>query len=401
MFWRRVMPRILLVVFVLWSTTAFAIGRIDPYCAKALQVLHSLLEKSGEAQTFGESRRHRKQTVKIIDEIDGLHGGKLRRVRKIGSTWGSGRTTLKGFDPQGDPRWFIETLGPKAAAFFGFKMLSDTEMTVPDPVEFAGAIKRVNERLKRNGSEEISINFYESKSSILARYNRLFAERGLLPVATSENHYFHDMSYHSGAIFLPEYLVSYSRKRSAFIEAAIEHLKTRFKSDDPSVQKRVALFSRRIYMETARAIDNGTGLITPGVATVAARNHRNQEARRGADAIIARTAEMFLAEQSAMDLINKAFVETMFQIRGREFSFFDMSWMLYPMIKIFNLPIGRPNVVEVSNALREFAGQYATKNKDYDPFFIPQMPNLDEICLHITRKREAVREAVLTLMAES
>ena len=88
-------------------------------CQVLLEQFQKVLGEIGNADTYKEARLQNVPTVKIISDAAGRFGGKLLTLEKIGHRWGSKVSETK-FDPQGDPRWFIETLGPKGAKVFGF-----------------------------------------------------------------------------------------------------------------------------------------------------------------------------------------------------------------------------------------------------------------------------------------
>src|SRR4051812_5519693 len=79
-------------------------------------------------------RERTSSTIKITGHRDGKHGGKIQLIERIGDTWGSFYSTKENsyFDPQGDPRLFIDAIGEEAAAYFGYKIIDGTHIEVPD-----------------------------------------------------------------------------------------------------------------------------------------------------------------------------------------------------------------------------------------------------------------------------
>lgn len=165
-------------------------------------------------------------TVQVGTAQLGRHGGRLITLQRTGKQWGSNHTTV-GYDVQGDPRWFVEAAGCGTADFFGFKLLSPNLISVPDRREFAGAVEKVNDRLAAAGEEPIGVTFYDSPERggfKFKDYIDAFVARFALPVASGGNHFVHDISFHSGAIFIPPEAVRAGADRMRYMEGFAEEL---------------------------------------------------------------------------------------------------------------------------------------------------------------------------------
>ncbi len=182
----------------------------------------SLLNRDLIKTNFNDSSEQ--QTVDIINEKNGRHGGRVLTLLKTGSTWMSKFSTFN-FDVQGDPRWFIGALGEKQAEFFGFKLIDSNTMEMPNAEEFQGALNKVNKELVRQGHDpvEISYSTLDFKRRPLVSYLDSF-DQNILPVASAGNHIIHDMSFHSGMIFIPNQYLQVAQRRVRFVRGFINQL---------------------------------------------------------------------------------------------------------------------------------------------------------------------------------
>lgn len=127
--------------------------------------------------------------------------------------------------PQGDPRWFMEYYGDAAAAVFGFELVGDRDLYVPDRDRIHAAIDRLNGEL----AEPIAIRFGDpgpTGASSARDYLDDFGHRARLPLPAVERG-IHDYSYHLLAIHLPAAIVEHAMRRARRLldggdEAAIE-----------------------------------------------------------------------------------------------------------------------------------------------------------------------------------
>jgi hypothetical protein len=211
-------------------------------------------------------------TVKIVGEQTGLHGGKRIKIERLGETWGSSARS-HAYDPQGDPRFFALIVGYEAAEFFGFKMLSVTQMLVPDVAELNGAIKSMNALLQQRKyfglghaqGEAIPVTYYAQVKPNLPKYLTEWSKNAKLPIGEG-NEYFHDISFHSGAIFLPPVAVLHSQNIAAHVSDFIEYLKmnlSHLEGESLRALKRYIYFLR---LEESLTIDFHTGVLADALA---------------------------------------------------------------------------------------------------------------------------------------
>jgi len=205
-------------------------------------------------------------TVKFKRERTGRHGGKLLIFEKVGKLWVSDHRTV-GYDPQGDPRSFITVLGERAAEFFGFKMISENLIQVPDAAEFMGAVEKINAYLKSKNIPPIALTYYstnDNENVKVAHYIKMFMDHLGIPLAQSGNHLLHDLDFHTGGIFIPSELLELKTETNHYMEKFISFLTQKFSQD--SVQaKAIRYFSYVWRMRETTNIDNATGLPTIGL----------------------------------------------------------------------------------------------------------------------------------------
>jgi len=256
----------LLLLGLVYASPSFA-HRTE--CEKALLALQAKLESSVESDNF-LSVMHEEPaapSVEVIAHRPGEHGGRRLVLQKTGAGWASNYRSAQ-YDPQGDPRWFIEVIGNEAARFFGFEILNDDQITVPDGPEFTGALKKINNQLRAMGKEPIEISFYLTKpsgqSTRVSEYIERFGREAGLPLAPAGNHLVHDLSFHTGAIFFPAKLVRLKAFTSRYMQGFVEHLKAKY-AMDPLRLGGVKYFAYLWRMSETVSIDTATGLVNPGI----------------------------------------------------------------------------------------------------------------------------------------
>ncbi len=235
-------------------------------CATFFEQVSQLAESPGEADSFVDISLIETPTVDVVQEVAGQHGGKLFLIqRRDGAQWGSVNKTV-GFDPQGDPRWFIEILGPKAAAFFGFKKINSSYMTVPNQIEFNTALIKVNKALEQQGEPGIPIHFYATgnDNNVKVRdYIEKYVNNLGIPIAQSGNHLIHDLSFHTSSIILPKEILHYKAAAVEFQMEFFKYLKEKHKNDSEETKKAISFYEFLFAFEATTDIDSLTGLIGP------------------------------------------------------------------------------------------------------------------------------------------
>lgn len=235
-------------------------------CADFFQQVNDLSGSPGIADKFDDIKEIEIPSVDVIESVEGYHGGQRLKVRKKdGHRWGSSNTTT-GFDPQGDPRWFIEVLGPKAAAFFGFEMIDDSHMMVPDSTEFSNALEKVNAELKRQGFNAVPLTFYatgNNENTKAGEYVKRFVTDYGIPIAASGNHLFHDLSFHTAAIVLPREILEFKAAVMQFHREFFAHYREVNKDASEDIRKAINFYELLINLESTQDVDNMTGLTGP------------------------------------------------------------------------------------------------------------------------------------------
>jgi hypothetical protein len=243
-------------------------------CAKFLLALHQEFDVEGISDIHGEFLHMKEPTIALDKMVSGQHGGQLLVLKKIGDGWGSQASTI-GYDPQGDPRWFIDIVGPEAAAYFGYKVLADDQVTVPDLKELQGAMERVNTRLKNDGEEPIAASFYLQDKVSVSGYVNAFADKIAFPMAPEGNHLFHDLSFHSSAIFMPGYIWKQKAFRIRFYQSFFQFIREKYK-DSQQMLAAAKYYEYMMNWITSGSLDNGSALIASWLAHFLKRTDRSQ-----------------------------------------------------------------------------------------------------------------------------
>jgi hypothetical protein len=272
--------RLLLTASVALSSNAHAIfglgeqkSELRDKCELALANLNS---KLGSTIDFGDIVS--KPSAHVESAANGIHGGRLLTLVRDGNSWAS-MSAAEPFSPQGDPRWFIQLVGPEAAEVFGFKMLAKDKMTVPDAAELNGAITAVNDVLVQKGHEAIPISFYgvtsyESESVRADDYVRQFANGGL-PLATAtieraknasgsiiltDGTMLHAVSMDVGTITIPANLLKYRILNAQVITSFFDSMYEKYKSDAAKVEA-LKYYALEIEKKEKHSIDSASGAV--------------------------------------------------------------------------------------------------------------------------------------------
>ncbi len=154
------------------------------------------------------------QTIFPVAIIEGTYPNSRRLLmqRLAREPWPSSHL-LGRQAPQGDPRWMGYLLGLDAWGFFGYEMVSKQFIAGPLMDEMNFGIERFN-RLTP-AELNIPVHFYDAKELVDGDprgYCERWSLRARLPFDRNSGLAIHDMSYHSGAIFLYEEAVKHSRR---------------------------------------------------------------------------------------------------------------------------------------------------------------------------------------------
>lgn len=212
----------------------------------------------------GESDFSNDKSIHISRRLPGRFGHDLLEVRRNDHAWRSGYSALKNA-PQGDPRWMTIALGPEAAKFFGYSVESDKQAYIPSAEELTAAIRAFNDGLSPNAPERIEVSYYSSSKpqSPSREYLSNFVDRGALPVSPEETTRIHDLSWHSGAIFIPTEVLTLARRQAKATLDFVDYLKTR----NPSWKEDPVLVTiiRGLLQHRTNLVDYGTGNIMFGI----------------------------------------------------------------------------------------------------------------------------------------
>jgi hypothetical protein len=269
--------RALIATVLMVSTAAYAVEAPTlngTSCAALLVKLQSAFDGKIQTTDYFEnpSLHPRMPSVEVRDRRKGRFGGNRLVLHRINAKWVSMYTTVT-YDYQGDPRWFIETLGIEAARYFGFEMINDEEMVIPDSAEFQGALDNINRHLRI----PIPVTFYtppNNENTKVADYVRRFANEGSIPIAPSGNHLIHDLSFHTGAIFLPPNFVAMKRMTVQLLEKFALDQEAKYASQADKL-KAARYYAFLLRMRETISIDLATGILTPTlVSTLRQIEHR-------------------------------------------------------------------------------------------------------------------------------
>ena len=199
----------------------------------------------------------REQVVKEVYRSKGRYGGERVHLRRVGAQWLSSANSSE-YAPAGDPRFFVFAFGEKTAKFFGFQIISETEMIIPNPVEFAGAVRLLNQQLKKMGKAAISFDFHasvgvESSEDFL---NKLVRNRSL-PFANNFPVLLHDASFHSGSIALPQAVADHIIERIKFHVEFVAFLRNKYRTQGIAKASEVEQAIKNYTDGVARAFDYG------------------------------------------------------------------------------------------------------------------------------------------------
>lgn len=246
-------------------------------CAEGLVSLYSHMEAFPDIEDPESLLSANKKSARTTVAFGESDNGQIV-LHRIGDKWASVSTSHI-FDPQGDPRWIVELLGTKRAAEFGFEIINDTTMKAPTAERFNRA---VDAQLKKDPALKEAIRYYEFLGqSNTTEYLRRFIDNGEIPMDTSNaNHYSHDISFHSGAIFLPNKLVEYSKEASKFTLALSDALIQMYRSD-PNKADAAKNWAYFIRLNQVALVDATTGSVSAYALSAKKSGFDNPEVFKG------------------------------------------------------------------------------------------------------------------------
>jgi len=130
-------------------------------------------------------------------------------LKKQGVTWRS-YFAKNHFDVESDPTWVISALGPKVAAFLGFRLIDESTLLAPNAVLFNRRIAALNIRLQKKGYEKINLKWVETislkeiadgfKETYSEAYIRRNLEEDVSPFQQKE--IVHDTAHHATEVLM-------------------------------------------------------------------------------------------------------------------------------------------------------------------------------------------------------
>ncbi|MGZ3695650.1 MAG: hypothetical protein ACXWQO_16180 [Bdellovibrionota bacterium] len=364
--------------------------------------------KKAIASTYEEVLKVSSPTVEVIGSNEGRNGGKLLLLKRTGKSWGSSNVTPGaggfGYDMQGDPRWFIETLGEEGASRFGFRVIDETTMTVPDFKEFTGAIDKINAKLAEKNLEPISIKYYataDNDNVLAGKYVDHFLDNRAIPIAPSGNHFVHDMSFHSGAIYLPKELLNQGAARVEYRKRFAEFLKKKSQYGSEDDRWLAKTYSYWIKFWSVTQVDYGTAMLGPQIAAFLKQNPEataNEMKDYLRPIITAFLPDLKLRDkftpikhlQNFRDQMHHAIFSGEFDSAANSANWYD------------NVDKIRAGNTQFDRDMRRFSKSYRSRAF---PDFNPNKPMfstkrqaedyLEKLCQSITERRKQIRQAAL------
>lgn len=190
----------------------------------------SARERAASLSASEDLRNFQSLAFDVVGFQTGKHGGKRLIVKRKGP-WFDFKSELdeKVGDIVPDLRANIFLLGEKEAAFFGFELLDDFTLTVPDVMELNGAISRFNSELRTEDPRRIVISVYEipDVTNSIKDYLGNFIHNGQIPISQKGKGFFHDIGVHAiEGFFVDNRLVEIIKSRTGLIGELLSELRS-------------------------------------------------------------------------------------------------------------------------------------------------------------------------------
>jgi hypothetical protein len=212
------------------------------------------------------------ETLEKKAERPSKHGGSQILLERFGEAWFSLFTsTPMDFDPQGDPRTFITSVGSDIAAYFSFDLVDTHTLWAPDGMEFQKSIEKLNEKHHDiQGRPLINVSFYPAGDDLTLReYLERFIQDHALPFAMEGNPQMHDLSFHTGAIFLSPEILSQMNPALQDALALMNFVREKIKLSKGSKKIQWKDLLSLIKTRYATLIDELTGTVSTFIAAYA------------------------------------------------------------------------------------------------------------------------------------
>jgi hypothetical protein len=371
---------------------AYATGSEPPKitCATLFEYLASQMPDSGFTTSALDVFQNHKKSVRFVESLIDQHGDTfwVYQKKEEANAWGSSYKNNR-FDPQGDPRWFLEVLGDDAAQVWGFYRNGKDLAQVPSPETWIKKVKMVSASLEQMGHEGIAIGYHpnlhvdeRTQTTSVTTYLKRFINLGEIPVAPKGTPFLHDISFHSGAILLEKRFLDIARRRVDYFWSASKYFKRLAKQAESQEPIRASIYLRMANMlkdSVVEMVDLGTGLINPLLADYASGSRYKGEATQASD-IAYNVHAHFIGLEGKSQIQNLRAALVVEQRKIEDF----------------------PDLVSVKDLLEEvevFDFGYKSPFVDFDSRK-PLNISIEELCLSLAERRALLREVSLSLSNE-
>ncbi len=182
------------------------------------------------------------EAFEVVGRNPGIHGGQRTVVRRTGSWFDFEKELKKKGDLVIDLRFFPHVLGEREAHFFGFEVLDDHHISLPNVEEINGAIEKYNSLLPEDDPRRILLRYYSIPEvhNTVHEYVTMFRDNLAIPISSNRKSYFHDVSAHSmQGLFVDNLVIQAIQQRVELAFAAVEHVKAKFRgtAEEPRAKR--------------------------------------------------------------------------------------------------------------------------------------------------------------------
>jgi len=330
-------PHLLVIILSLaslssWSSTLNSKPHVSARCQDLLLELQASLAELGFSSPDDVflNLAPEEPSITLTSTSKDSHGQTLNHFKKSSEQWLS-QSRSNPYDPQGDPRWFIEILGHQASKKLGFALNPPHEITLPSLEAFTFHLARLNEEMKLlPNPDQMEISFYAQTRKSLNNYLENYIEQGRLPLATENlNHYLHDLNFHSAYLFVPKEVSDYSRELNKYTlqrhQSMIEQLDL-----DLELKKRILYLAR---LELVEALDHTTASYSVAMNryNTQAKGEKNPKVFKSA--LLMSTGESGDSTSSPVDYSVRAFKAAMLKLTIELRNQLKNKEKLYPLLQ--------------------------------------------------------------------
>lgn len=198
----------------------------------------------------------------VVETRPGTHGGHRIVVKRTGSWFDFEKEIGDRGDLVIDLRFFPHVLGEEVARFFGYEILNDRHIVIPDVDELNGAIAKFNSSLPEGDSRRILLQYYPIPGvhNSVNEYINMFNNNLAIPISQEGKSFFHDMSVHSlQGFFVDNDIVVAVHQRVSITLRVVEHLKEVFQGS--SIENDVKKVSHEVKSSLTGLVDQIGGLV--------------------------------------------------------------------------------------------------------------------------------------------